>query len=209
MLLAVSGGRSAPVKGLVGALAVSFAACVGPMSGSAVEGERPPRLEGYSDQYRLLRPVRAAKLTPFRTADGEVIDLSRFRGMVVLLNFWATWCAPCAYEMPSLDRLAAEMVGAEFAIVPVAIDKTGLATVAAFYRDHGLDHLKIYFDPGQRTAYRDAENPNDAEFALYGLPMTYIIDSEGRVRGYISGAVDWQSDSAKALIRYYTGQIAK
>jgi hypothetical protein len=66
----------------------------------------------------------------------------------------------------------------------------------------------MYLDPDRRTAYIHTGNPNNAEFALYGLPISYLIDQQGRVRGYIAGAVDWGSDAAKDLIRYYTRQVA-
>lgn len=192
---------------VVGAVVVILAACTMASWGLGAGGsDGPPRLVGYSGQYTLLTPVRA-RLTPFRTADGETIDLSHFRGKVVLLNFWATWCPPCVREMPSLNRLAAEMDSDELAVVPVAIDRAGLPSVTPFYHDHGLDHLAMYLDSDLRTAYLYAGNPNNAEFALYGLPISYLIDQQGRVRGYIAGAVDWDSDAAKGLIRYYTRQI--
>jgi thiol-disulfide isomerase/thioredoxin len=153
-------------------------------SGSGAGGnDDPPRLVGYSRQYTLLTPVRTARLTLFRTADGEAIDLSYFWGKVVLLNFWATWCAPCVREMPSLNRLAAEMACGGLAVVPVAIDRAGLSAVIPFYRDHGLDNLAMYLDPDQRTAYTRTRNPNNAEFALYGLPISHLVDRQGRVRG--------------------------
>jgi thiol-disulfide isomerase/thioredoxin len=192
---------------VVGAVVVSLAACTIASSGSGAGTDVPPRLVGYNRQYTLLTPVRTARLTPFRTADGEAIDLSYFRGEVVLLNFWATWCAPCVREMPSLNRLAAEMAGDGLAVVPVAIDRAGLSDVIPFYRDHGLGNLAMYLDPDRRTAYTHTNNPNNAEFALYGLPISYVVDREGRVRGYIAGAVDWDSEAAKDLLRYYTRQI--
>lgn len=192
----------------VGAVVAILAACTLAPSGPAAEGGGdPPPLVGYSRQYTLLTPVRAARLTPFRTADGETIDLSHFRGKVVLLNFWATWCPPCVREMPSLDRLAAEMASDGLAVVPVAIDRAGLSSVTQFYHDHGLDDLAIYLDPDGHTASLYAGNANNAEFALYGLPISYVVDRQGRVRGYIAGAVDWDSEAAKDLIRYYTRQI--
>ena len=171
-------------------------------SPAAAQSDDPPRLIGHSGQYTLLTPVRTARLTPFSTANGDTIDLGYFRGKVILLNFWATWCAPCAYEMPSLDRLAAQLSGEDFIVLPIALD-TVMTPIASFYRDLGLDHLGIYLDPKRRTAYVDADNPDKAEFAVWGLPISYIIDREGRARGYIVGAVDWQSEAAKSLVRYY------
>jgi thiol-disulfide isomerase/thioredoxin len=191
-------------------MAVSLFACAGLDSGSARFSEQePPRLDSNRSQYTQLEPVRTARLTPFQTADGETIDLSRFRGKVVLVNFWATWCAPCVYEMPSLDRLAVEMSGENFAVVPITIEEKGLTKATSFYRSRNLDALDLYLDPEQRTAYQNTDNPNNAEFALIGLPISYIVDHEGRVMGYIAGAVDWQSDAAKALIRYYTERIGR
>lgn len=65
----------------------------------------------------------------------------------------------------------------------------------------------IYLDPDRRTAYLSVGNPNNAAFALYGLPISYLVDRQGRVRGYIAGAVDWDSEAAKALLRYYLRQL--
>ena len=166
----------------------------------------PPVLRGYSGQFTRLTPARIANTTPLATSAGETVDLTRFRGKVVLLNFWATWCAPCVYEMPSLDRLAGEQRRG-LAIIPVAIDTGPVENVVAFYDRHGLRHLAIYIDPKQQTGYRHADNPNDAAFALYGLPITYVIDHDGYVMGYITGAVDWQSDAAAALLVHYTARI--
>ncbi|SLN56390.1 TlpA disulfide reductase family protein [Oceanibacterium hippocampi] len=180
---------------------LALAACAAPSQHAG--GSAPPRLDGESGQYTLLKSVRPARLTPFTTAAGETVDLGHFRGKVVLLSFWASWCAPCLYEMPLLDRLAREMAGADLAVVPVSIDERGLPAAAAFYRAHGLRDLGIYLDPDQRTAYFDGTNRNDAEFALYGLPISYILDRQGRVMGYITGAVDWQSDAAARLLRHY------
>jgi hypothetical protein len=110
--------------------------------------------------------------------------------------------------MPSLDRLSAEMLSDRLAVVAVAIDRAGLPAVTRFYRDHGLDHLAMYLDPERRTARFDADNANNAEFVLYGLPISYLIDQLGRVRGYVAAAVDWDSAAAKDLIHYYTRRSA-
>src|ERR687892_1259877 len=162
---------------------------------------------GFSVASSHLEGGKAGMVRRSCSADGETVDLGHFRGKVVLLNYWATWCPPCVREMPSLNRLAAEMEGDGLAVVPVAIDRAGLASVIPFYRDHGLDRLAIYLDPDRRTAYLSVGNPNNAAFALYGLPISYLVDRQGRVRGYIAGAVDWDSEAAKALLRYYLRQL--
>src|SRR5918996_2427715 len=105
---------------------------------------------GFSVASSHLEGGKAGMVRRSCSADGETVDLGHFRGKVVLLNYWATWCPPCVREMPSLNRLAAEMEGDGLAVVPVAIDRAGLASVIPFYRDHGLDrHL-----PGPRSTYR-------------------------------------------------------
>lgn len=163
----------------------------------------PPPLHTGSSQYTIIRPRRPVQPAAIRTAAGEGVELGRFGGRVVLLNFWATWCAPCVREMPSLDRLAADVAGEGIAIVPVSIDEDGVRPVARFYREHRLRHLEMYFDAGRRIAFGADGNRKEGTFALYGLPISYVIDAEGYAVGYITGAVDWDSDPANALLRYY------
>ncbi|MGE0715375.1 MAG: TlpA disulfide reductase family protein [Alphaproteobacteria bacterium] len=156
----------------------------------------PPRFEGYRRQYVMMKKPPPAPAAPFYDGSGTLIDLSQYRGKVVLLNLWATWCAPCVHEMPALNRLAGEMAQEAVAVVPVALDDGGLETVAAFCRHHGLHDLGLYLDAGRGLV-------GDAAFPLYALPVSYVIDRDGRVAGYMPGAADWGSDRAKALIRHY------
>lgn len=160
----------------------------------------PLRLNGESSQFIELIPKRIARDTPFYDHDGLSHTLSSYRGKVVLVNFWATWCVPCIAEMPSLDRLAAAHVNTDLSILTISLDKGGLANVIPFYRRFALDHLPVLIDPDQETAFTDTDNPDDAEFAIYGFPITYAIDRDGRILGYITGRVDWQSQSARRFI---------
>lgn len=162
-----------------------------------------PALGNRTAQFTWLRPVRAAPSISFRDAEGRSIDLGRFRGKVVLLNFWATWCIPCVYEMPALDRLQAKLGGRRFSVVAVSIDKEGKDVVAPFFRRLGLTYLAVYLDPDQRLGHLNARETERGGLALYGFPISYIIDTRGDVLGYIVGATDWDSQQAVAFLRYF------
>lgn len=166
----------------------------------------PPVFRSRSSQFILLRPVDPTPSTIIQGIDGTRVDLTRFRGRVVLLNFWASWCLPCAYEMPSLDRLAATADPSRLGIVAVAIDRDGAATVAPFLRKHGLAHLSIGLDPDQRLGSLSTDHVSAGALPLWGLPITYIIDKRGAVVGYITGAAEWDSPKARAFLDYFINE---
>lgn len=163
----------------------------------------PPVLRSRSGQFTLLSPIAPAPATPFRTLDGAAIDLGAFRGKVVLLNFWATWCRPCVYEMPTLDRLAATYPSDKLAVAAVSIDQAGLQAVARFIQRYQINRLPIYLDPAQNLGTFDAARAESGALALYGLPISYIIDRNGRVLGYITGAAEWDSPEACVFLDYF------
>lgn len=124
----------------------------------------------------------------FEDAQGSTVRLADFRGKFILLNVWATWCAPCRKEMPSLDRLQAAMGSSRFEVVPLSIDRGGLDAVRPFFAEIGIQNLGIYLD--QRGAIMVAA-------ALRGLPTTILVDASGReVRRWV-GPKEW--DSAEAI----------
>ncbi|KGM32249.1 hypothetical protein P409_22530 [Inquilinus limosus MP06] len=134
--------------------------------------------------------------------DGTVVDFARLRGRVVVLNFWATWCAACVPEMPGLDRLAAVEEERGLAVLPVAMDRGGRVSVEAFLRRYRLPHLPMLTDPAEHIGHFRTGNPNGAPFALSALPITYLIDRQSHIRGYVPGAADWRSDAARALLDF-------
>ena len=103
--------------------------------------------------------------------NGGTVTLDRFRGAFVLLNVWATWCAPCKQEMPSLNALAGHFPAKDLLVVPVSIDTSGAVRVRGYYKEFALDKLPVYLDPS-----------SDAMHALgvIGIPTTLLIDREGR-----------------------------
>ncbi len=184
---------------MIGTLTKAGAAFLAPWPAEA----DPPIFYGYDGQYTELQPPMRVPSRPILTAGGTLIDFSSLRGKVVLVNFWATWCVPCVYEIPSLDRLQARLSGGgTVAIMPVSMDTGGAPVVEAFYRRLGLSHLKIFADPAQQIGYFRTSNPGHAVFPLYALPITYLIDPDGLVRGYVPGAAKWDSPEARALIGY-------
>ena len=168
--------------------------------------EDRPILRGYSSQFIYLRPLEMVPSIQFLDGAGQPVDFNRFRGKIVLANLWATWCAPCAYEMPALDRLQAEMGGDRFAVVAIALDTAGLDAVAPFFRRLSLTHLPIYLDPSHRTVYTDSRNAKGAPFALYTLPISYLIDNRGRTVGYLKGAADWASPEARQFLKHFIAE---
>jgi thiol-disulfide isomerase/thioredoxin len=178
------------------------------LEGAVADTAAPPIFLSSSGQFTLLKPISPAPDVSIRTLDGSEASLRQFRGKVVLLNFWATWCGPCVHELPSLDRLAVKKDD-RLEVLAVSIDRDGAAAVAPFVRDHHLAHLAIYLDPEQRLGSLTMGHAAAGALRLWGLPISYLIDKEGHVIGYITGAADWDSPEAQRFLRYFISQAAQ
>jgi thiol-disulfide isomerase/thioredoxin len=128
----------------------------------------------------------------FADGSGTVLDLSHWKGKVVLLNLWATWCAPCRKEMPELARLQQDMGSADFEVVALSEDLKGAEASAKFLDDIKADALALYVDP-KATALEAVQS--------VGLPTTLLIDRNGKEVGRLLGPAEWNSEESKALIR--------
>lgn len=137
-----------------------------------------------------------APATEFTGRNGESYTLEKFRGKVVLVNFWATWCGPCVREMPSLERLHARLGGGRFTVLALSQDRGGWARMAPFLEKHGLDGLPAFHDPKAMTA-RAAR--------VGALPTSVLYGRDGRELGRLTGHAEWDSGEAVALLRHYTG----
>ncbi|WP_245759155.1 TlpA family protein disulfide reductase [Tranquillimonas alkanivorans] len=155
---------------------------------SALEALR----EGDMRKLTFHSEPQAASDATFTDPEGGEHALSDYAGKHVLLNFWATWCAPCREEMPALDALQAELGGETFEVVPVATGRNTLAGIEDFFGEEGIETLPILLDPKQALA---------RDMAVFGLPVTVILDPEGREIGRLQGGADWAGDSAKAILR--------
>jgi peroxiredoxin len=141
------------------------------------------------DLIRPSRPTTAANFTvPGLT--GRPLRLNDFKGRVVFLNFWATWCPPCKEEMPSMERLYRRYKDKGFTILAISIDSGGPGPVAAFAKSFALT-FPIGLDPELSVAN---------QYALRGLPATFLIDRRGAIAALALGARDWDSKNAHAVI---------
>lgn len=144
--------------------------------------------------HHALKPVPAIG---FEDDQGRARSLVDFRDKVVLLNIWATWCGPCRREMPSLDRLQAMMGGAEFEVVALSIDRSGIEVVRKFYADVGIRNLAIYIDASMKAM---------RELGTVGVPATLLIDREGRELGRLIGPAEWDEPDIVEFLRRFTAR---
>lgn len=140
----------------------------------------------------LVRP-EPQQLASFTFQDGEGAPKSMddWKGKVVLVNLWATWCAPCRKEMPSLDRLKAQLGPEGFDVVAIATDRGDMEKPRAFLEEIGVQNLQLYHDP-------TAKLPSTLK--AFGLPTSILLDRQGREIGRLVGPAEWDTPEAVALI---------
>ncbi len=165
-----------------------------PSPATAHGSDHPPALRNSRNQFAFLRPQKPAPMTPILAEDGSMMILDRYRGKVILLNLWATWCPPCIRELPALDRLQSALGGRNFTVMALSIDEADMEVPVSFVRGLGLENLDVYLDFTGSIA---------KGFPLYGLPITYLIDRRGLVIGYLVGAADWDSPEAIRFLGHY------
>ena len=130
----------------------------------------------------------------FVSAEGEALTLADFKGQALLVNLWATWCAPCRAEMPALAELQAELGGDDFKVLAINIDTGDVAKPKAFLDEIGVSNLGLY-----RDASMGVFNTLKKEGLAFGLPVTLMIGKDGCMLGAMNGPAEWASTDAKAL----------
>ena len=135
---------------------------------------------------------RALPALHFEDGAGQRLSLGDFRGRAVVLNLWATWCAPCREEMPALDRLQAMFDKSRLLVLPLSIDRRGAPAVREFYRDLRLAALGVYVDRSGAAA---------SDLGAIGLPTTLLVDRDGSEIGRKIGPAEWDRPAIATLIR--------
>ena len=189
---------------IAGALAVYFTA-LGHGNQTLVAGDCAPALtvakrlaplaHGELAAFRAADPPAKLDQLDFKAPDGADVSLASFAGKTVLLNLWATWCAPCRSEMPALDRLQTAKGSDRFQVVAVNVDLRNPERAKAFLDETGVKNLAFYSDPTSAIFAKLKKNG-----LAFGLPTTVLIDGKGCRLGVIEGPAAWDSADAGALI---------
>lgn len=166
-----------------------------PLARGEAQACRAP--EGAFVQFEAADPPRPATNQAFVDGEGRSRILAEFRGEGVVLNLWATWCAPCVREMPQLDRLKERLAGDGIRVLALSEDRDGAPLVKKFYDVNGIKSLEVLIDVGGNVL---------RDLRIRGLPTTVLIDADGREVGRALGAAEWESDAVVAFLRRCLGK---
>lgn len=164
--------------------------------------ENPPQAPAASSaspnlgEFTALPQPLPAPVLQFTTRGGAQMQLADFKGKLILVNLWATWCGPCVEEMPSLQRLQTKL-GDKLTVLAISEDRQGDSVVAPFLAEHGIKDLGIYLDP--KTAATTA-------FGAQGLPTSYLISADGMVLGKEEGGAQWDAPAMLTKLAPYLGK---
>ena len=174
------------------ALAFAIPLAIGPLLSMGAPQPQPegPPLKGQMAKFEWHPEPVTLPAIPFQGPDGAEMTLADLKGKVVLVNIWATWCAPCVAELPELNHLQAEAGSEKFQVLAISQDREGAAVAGPFLKKLELDALGLYTDPALAMG---------RALKLKGLPTTLVLDGEGRELGRLVGAANWAGPDARAL----------
>jgi thiol-disulfide isomerase/thioredoxin len=156
---------------------------------------KPRAQEKLSPLAAVLKPINPPADMPeitFYDADGTPHRLEEFRGHGMVINLWATWCAPCVAEMPSLEALSKALAPQDIAVLPLSSDHGGARAVTTWFAAHEISGLPVLLDPkGEVARALDAR----------GIPTSVVVDRQGRQCARLEGAADWSTPESQALVR--------
>lgn len=185
------------ITGIAGG-AIACIVAIAPWEASAAAGacSHPPATLGHFTRAESPDP---APKDSFTGEDGKQQTLADFRGSGLVVNFWATWCAPCVKEMPALDGLAKQLKSRDVVVLALSSDREGAPVVRRFFDRNGLVHLPVSID-GMSKLGHDLE--------VEGLPTTVFFDANGRQVGRVVGAADWDAPATVEFIVSCLGPTA-
>lgn len=174
-----------PLIGIAAVVYMLFSA-----AGSRAPGTLDGQARGTMANFVTLEDAPSQSLNTLTTLDGHTLTLAGKRGKILLVNYWATWCAPCVVEMPQLNELQARYGSDEFEVVTISMDRR-MDVAQEFFEENGLDALTLYHGLDLGAVQR---------LGARGLPITILYDRNGAELGRMPGEADWASEDAYALI---------
>ena len=169
-------------------LLIVFSHAFGADEGAPSPSELQEQLMGLG--FRIFKEPVEAPDFELVDLEGTRVSLATYRGKLVFLNFWATWCPPCRAEMPSMQELYDNLGGESFEVVAVDLQESN-KTVQGFIDEFGFT-FSILLDETGRTA---------AQYGARSIPTTYLIDAEGRAIGFLVGSRSWDGEMIESLFR--------
>ncbi|MGL4713659.1 MAG: TlpA family protein disulfide reductase [Shewanella sp.] len=157
-------------------------------------------IESTVDFINVLPKTYPIKLVAFNDVDGKAIDFSQFKGKIIMVNMWATWCPPCVRELPAIERLATKFKSEDFVLLPISIDAEGKQQVQPFLSSLGMPKFNSYYD--QQQLLRDV-------FPLDTIPATFILDQKGQLIAFVRSYVDWDDAKAVSLIQGFINKSSE
>ena len=142
----------------------------------------------------LIKNPKTYENVMFKNINQKDVDLDDFKGKLIIFNFWATWCAPCKEEMPSLDRLQSNSNFKNIKIFPINIGQEGVSKSESFFKELNIKNLEIYFDAPITLAKK---------FALRGVPTTILFNKEGKEFARIIGSIDFNDKEFINWLKLY------
>ena len=149
-------------------------------------------LKNELEDFELSKEKKNISNLIFKNHQEKKISFSDFKGKILLVNFWATWCIPCIKEMPSLDRLKSK-INVDFDVVAISVDRDGVEKITNFFIENKINNLEKFFD---------IKNSLAKEMDLYGVPTSFFVNKQGDLIGYYQGDMEWDNDTVIKFINY-------
>jgi thiol-disulfide isomerase/thioredoxin len=160
-----------------------------------------PLAKGELAAIRVDSTPQPPPAVAFSGPEGQALSLSDFKGKTILVNLWATWCVPCRQEMPALDKLQAELGGADFQVVAINVDTRNPEKPKAWLQENGIRNLAYYADPAGKLLQVLQKSGH-----VVGLPTTFVVDASGCEIALLKGPAEWASPDALAFVRTALGR---
>ncbi|MCK8047248.1 TlpA family protein disulfide reductase [Shewanella sp. 1CM18E] len=185
---------------LVGFVAATMLLAGGAQAYPGMEKQDKTQVQSSVDLISVLPKPFPIEAVPFKDSKGGAVDFSQYKGKVIMVNMWATWCPPCVRELPAISRFSAKIGSDDFEVLPVSIDLEGNKQVEPFLKSLGMEDFNTYYDKEQKLGQ---------VFPLDTIPATFILNREGELIAFVRTFVDWDDDKAVTLIKGFLAQTAE